>query len=63
MSVTINDTSARDPFAAALAQYRRGEEHHSADELHALTAAGPTLAQRHRAVMRHLRGLDAGRLP
>jgi hypothetical protein len=60
---TTNDTSARNPFAAALAGYRRGEEYHSADELHALTAGGPTIAQRHRAVMRHLRGLDARRLP
>lgn len=60
---TTNNTSARDFLTAALSQYRRGEENHSADELHALTAGGPTLAQRHRAVMRHFRDLDAGRLP
>lgn len=50
-------------LAAALSQYRRGEENHSADELHVLDAGGPALAQRHRAVMRHLRALDARRLP
>lgn len=61
--MTTNDTSGRDPLTAALAGYRRGEEYHSADELHALTAGGPTVAQRHRAVMLHLRGLDARRLP
>ena len=60
---TTNNTSGRDFLTAALAGYRRGEENHSADELHALTAGGPTLAQRHRAVMRHFRALDAGRLP
>lgn len=61
--MTNNDTSARDFLTAALAGYRRGEEHHSADELLLLTAGGPTLAQRHRAVMRHFRALDARRLP
>ena len=62
-TMTNNDTSARDFLTAALSQYRRGEENHSADELHVLTAGGPTIAQRHRAVMRHFRDLDARRLP
>lgn len=47
--------SERCPLEAALVVYRRGDVAHSADELFALTAGGPTLAERSTAVLAHLR--------
>jgi hypothetical protein len=49
--------------AVLLVPHRRGQELRGADALWCMTAGGPTIDQRHPAVMAHLATLDPARLP
>jgi len=49
--------------AVLLAPHRRGQDLRGVDALWCMTAGGPTVDQRHLAVMAHLRNLDPERLP